>query len=111
MPLGVFFFLQPDLFLFRCGTLNNGKQRASRRLVSNPNGFQFNEIKRDVIRRNLVQPIDSLCVFFGQFFTNPNSNIGAKICEISNELAEMIVIGLFQLVFNNYLISEVVLAV
>ena len=82
------------------GFLNNLKLNCGIR-VANLIQLNFNEEKANVFVCMVIQPFDSGAVFFSGTLDNPDNNISAFAGGICNQLAEVIVISVFKLIFNN----------
>lgn len=49
----------------------------------------------------LIEPLDSLTMFVARPLDNPDDNLGIFPGRIGDDLAQMIVVGIFKLIFNN----------
>lgn len=93
--LTLFYFLSPIVRLFNDFELY-GRLRSADTVQ-----FYLAEEESDFLIGMVVQPFDSGLVFLTSVFHHPNDNIRRLAGRISYQLAEVVVIGILQLVLND----------
>lgn len=74
---------------------------GSRRGVVNFPELNLKKKKTYLLIRMLIEPLDSLTMFVARPLDNPDDNLGIFPGRIGDDLAQMIVVGIFKLIFNN----------
>ena len=80
-------------------------------MALDPDAFHFYQVKAQVIRRRFVEPFDHLPMFLHWICRNPDCDVRVQVHQVSENLAEMTVIGFFKLILDDDLVSKAIFSI
>ena len=108
---GAVLLLLADLLDLLAWAFDDGELRCRYGVVPDADRFELDKVEGDVTRCVFIEPIDGAAMFFSRLWRNPNGPVGVKVGEVGQDLAEVVVVGLFELVLDDHLAPHPIVAV